>query len=157
MLFSRTNLEEQFRAWKKKSTTVVPVFSVVGCTNPVGPKDETLCFSDSDIETKTKFGDVDLKTGIFTVYKPGNFQFNFIGLAYISDDSRAHHLELMIDGRSKATSYLYVNSSEGCQQILFSALVQLVPGQKVSIIRASGALYDTPEARATRFSCVFYG
>jgi len=158
---------------RSKIAATVPVFSVAVCTNPLeSPNDqsrqaetaaasspirnETLSFGTFEIETAMEYGDFNLKTGIFTVKKSDIFQFNFTGLTKINYGSRLHCFHLSVDGKSKSKSLLSLGSSDGYQLIVISALLPLVTGQKVSIIRVEGDLYDAPNARATRFSCLFF-
>ena len=126
------------------------------CTNPTASESESLTFASFEFETKKEYGDFDLKTGFFTVEKSGIFQFHFSGLADVSNGSRTHDFELMVDGESKSMSFLNMTVAEGYQPISFSAFLQLMAGQKVSMNLFEGALYDNPKTRATRFSSVFF-
>jgi len=126
------------------------------CTNPSPSEPESLTFATFEIETKKEYGEFDLKTGLFTVKKSGIFQFNFSGLADVSNGSRTHDFELMVDGESKSMSFLNMTVAEGYQPVSLSAFLQLMPGQKVSMNLFEGALYDNPKTRATRFSSVFF-
>jgi len=157
---------------RSKIAAAVPVFSVAVCTNPLESpndqsrqaetaaasspiKNETLSFGTFEIKTAKEYGDFNLKTGIFTVKKSGIFKFNLTGLAKIKDGCRLHCFHLSVDRKSKSKSLLSLASSDGHQPIVISVLLPLVTGQKVSIIRVKGGLYDTPHAPITRFSCVF--
>ncbi len=139
-----------------KNAVSVPVFSAVVCTNPSATMNESLSFTAFEIEAKKEYGDFDLKTGFFTVKKPGTFQFNFTGLAQMKGRSRSHHLELLVDGFWKSMSFVNMESSDGYQPVVLSALQQLVTGQKVSVVIRHGELFDNLKTRATRFSCVFF-
>jgi len=119
-------------------------------------KKKTLAFASYEIEPNKEYGDFDLKTGIFTVKKPGIFHFNFNGLANISKGPRIHKVQLWVDGCVKSASYLNLTLSDGYQPVLLSALQQLVTGQKVSVSIIDGELFDGPQTEATRFTCVFF-
>ena len=141
---------------RTKVTAAVPVFSVVECTNPFAPLDEPLAFSSFDFATKNEYGDFDLTTGTFTVNKAGIFQFTFTALVYVSNISPTHQFELMVDDNSESIAFLNLAGLEAMQPVVISALLQLKVGQKVSIIRVSGGLFQVPKTRCTFFSSSFF-
>lgn len=80
------------------------------------------------------------KTGTFTVPKNGVYAFSFQGLRYncASGDLR---VKLLVNGSPLLTSFA---SPNGVSVGLFSVL-SLKYGDKVSVLRDSGTLYDTHE------------
>ena len=117
---------------------------------------EAVHFASCTIETKTEYGDFDLKTGVFTVNKSGIFQLNFNGIAFLTESSPTCQFEMIVDGYRKSVSYLDLASSNGAEEVVLSALLQLEIGQKLSVIRISGGLCHPPDTRITRFSCVVF-
>lgn len=142
---------------RTRITTAVPVFSVAECTNPFAPLNEPLAFSSFDFETKKEYGDFNLSTGTFTVNKAGMFQFTFTGLVYICNvGTPTHQFELMVDDQSESIAFVNLSGLEAFQPVVISALLQLKVGQKVSIIRVTGGLFEVPKTRCTCFSSSFF-
>ena len=128
----------------KKSTNVVPVFSVKGNSGSA-TKNQYLQFSSSEFNTETKHGNFDVTSGLFTVKTAGIYQLNFNGhvrLWYI----RTHHFELQVNGKRKAMSYTSSYSSEGYHQIDLSALLYLYIGDMVGVFQIEGQLHGEPES-----------
>ncbi len=155
--FRVSGLQTQFQALKETKTAApFPVFSVRECTNPSGSKNDSLFFASFEMETKKEYGNFDLKTGIFTVKKSGIFQFNFTGIVKLTGTVKVNQFDLTVDGSRKSLCFATSTASEGSQLVGISAILKLNIGQKVSMIRISGELYDAPGMRTSLFSCVFF-
>ena len=162
-----------------KWSNAITIFSAVKCVNPFCPPPKRpkiaarkstggyaprhlvpfpgpLRFSLFECETKTEHGDFNLGTGTFTVNKAGMFQFTFTGLVHVSNISPTHQFELMVDGNSESIAFLNLAGLEAMQPVVISALLQLKVGQKVSIMRVSGGLFQVPKTRCTCFSSSFF-
>lgn len=83
------------------------------------------------------------------------YQFDFTGHVLITNGSRRLYLfELQVDGVMKSVCRANSNLME-LQQVSLSSRHQLVVGQKVSMNRVSGGLYEAPDVSPTTFSCMF--
>ncbi len=78
-------------------------------------------------------------------------------MVHISNNvSPTHQFELMVDGNSESIAFLNLAGLEAMQPVVISALLQLKVGQKVSINRVSGGLFQVPKTRCTCFSSSFF-
>jgi len=148
------------------SNKTASVFSAKICTNPTATGGTSLGFSALDFNTLNEYGDFDLAKGIFTVKKPGIYQFSFNSHVYVgptqnvlSASGKANytrHFELRVDEAVKALYNTYLYPQNGVYNpVLISALLTLKSGEKVGVFSVSGPLHEDTTKYIARFSCIF--
>jgi len=111
----------------------------------------------NDLGTETEYGVYDFLTGIFTVEKPGVYQFKFDALQQANTADHHTHIELRVDGL-KAAEFLSKSPSEkrDYELIALSTTLPLKEGQQVGVFLAGGRLYAASPSYATQFSGVVF-
>ena len=163
---------------KGKEKSSVAVFSVkqyTAGTNPTtgragvrgvksSPNQTSLSFGAFDFDPKTEYGELDLSTGLFKVKKAGIYHFEFnahmkVAVAgYNSGIAYTIHVELRVNGKTRAVAYRYDGSGSGANQsVVLVDLVPLKPGDEVGVFLVAGSISEDGITYITRFSGVFHG
>ncbi len=148
-------MEEKLTTLSNKNLpTAIPIFAVRKCINPSAAAKQSFGYADHDFDMKTKHGQIDLPTGIFTVQTPGIYQLNFTSIVRINNHAK-HFFELRVDGIVKGSS-LNITGSEATdyRSVAISVLLQLNADQKVGVFVESGQLYECDPG--TRFSATLF-
>lgn len=141
----------------RKLPSAIPIFAVRFCINPSTASGKSFGFKTHDFEMKTKHGQLDLPTGIFTVITPGIYQFHFNSTINILRQQSRHFFQLRVDGVAKATSYSQTASETGgFQPVVISALLPLNAAQKVGVFLVDGALSESGPNLVTQFSATLF-
>ncbi len=108
----------------------------------------------SEVGTKAEYGEFNHNKRYFTVVTAGIYKFDFTGLVLRTNGSCKHHFQLQVDGVVKSECQANSKLME-LQRVSLSSVQQLNAGQKVSIIRVSGGLYEASNnVSPATFSCM---